>query len=851
MRSPRSHRRSSTRHLILVGSLLASSVFAVREAPAGDCTGSTQECCTAGSEAGCADAACCGAVCSVDPFCCDSQWDSICADEALEVCEACRCGSGDCCAPHGGLGCDDASCCSVVCQGDPFCCETEWDGGCVLLARSLCAGTCPTSCDLPPSNKTETEECLQELNGSCGSPSNQELEVGDAILGCTWAFQPDGGPAQRDTDWYELTIPTATRVDIQVFSEALCFAAILRQGDCNNLLMVTQSSTGAGDCPSSGQVCLAPGSYQVFVAPDAFTGVPFPPTASSPSNAYVLQIDGEPCDASPPANDSCGGATPLVLPDDGSDQPSVLVPLSNRFAATNFQQASCGYGGQAFTRDVFFLFRPPAGFEGDYLISTCSQGGTAPYFDTGIEVWRGCPTAGGSPIACNDDGDLCNAQDGSDLQFASSLYVNLGPTTAAEPYIIRVGGWDGAVGEGSIFLQFVGTRPSCDDPGALPCCEAHEDGQPFCADEPCCERVCGIDAFCCSITWDSICASFARSYCEVCGGSGGTLGGSDDCATAVPVIVGQSIEFSTALASSETAYPTCDGFTLGRDLYFLFVPPQTGAYTFDTCSGGGTAPFDTVIEAWTACPNAGGILMACNDDGGDASCLPLRSSLTAQLVGGVPVTIRVGGIGTSAGQATLRVNEGPVGLACTNPQSIGLGMTPFDRADATQDLDLSGSCAIGSAGNATVWNAVWFEYRAERSGTCTVSTCGAADHDTRLAVLTGCSPSTAVACNDDGVGCGGFTSFLAFEASCGQTYLIAVGGFQASTYQGTGQLTLAQSGPVCPPPLPGDLNGDGVVDGADLGILLTGWGGSGAADLNGDGVVDGADLGILLTSWIP
>jgi uncharacterized protein (DUF2141 family) len=49
----------------------------------------------------------------------------------------------------------------------------------------------------------------------------------------------------------------------------------------------------------------------------------------------------------------------------------------------------------------------------------------------------------------------------------------------------------------------------------------------------------------------------------------------------------------------------------------------------------------------------------------------------------------------------------------------------------------------------------------------------------------------------------------------------------------------------------GDLNGDGVVNGADLGILLTGWGTSGAGDLNGDGVVDGADLGILLTAWTP
>lgn len=47
----------------------------------------------------------------------------------------------------------------------------------------------------------------------------------------------------------------------------------------------------------------------------------------------------------------------------------------------------------------------------------------------------------------------------------------------------------------------------------------------------------------------------------------------------------------------------------------------------------------------------------------------------------------------------------------------------------------------------------------------------------------------------------------------------------------------------------GDLNGDGVVDGADLGLLLGAWGTAGA-DLNADGTTDGADLGILLGSWI-
>ncbi len=49
---------------------------------------------------------------------------------------------------------------------------------------------------------------------------------------------------------------------------------------------------------------------------------------------------------------------------------------------------------------------------------------------------------------------------------------------------------------------------------------------------------------------------------------------------------------------------------------------------------------------------------------------------------------------------------------------------------------------------------------------------------------------------------------------------------------------------------PGDLTGDCVVDGADLGELLALWGTNDpAADLNGDGEVDGADLGELLSLW--
>jgi len=52
------------------------------------------------------------------------------------------------------------------------------------------------------------------------------------------------------------------------------------------------------------------------------------------------------------------------------------------------------------------------------------------------------------------------------------------------------------------------------------------------------------------------------------------------------------------------------------------------------------------------------------------------------------------------------------------------------------------------------------------------------------------------------------------------------------------------------PPCPADLDGNGQVDGGDLGMLLGVWGtGTGPADFNGDGRVDGSDLGTLLGAW--
>jgi len=52
------------------------------------------------------------------------------------------------------------------------------------------------------------------------------------------------------------------------------------------------------------------------------------------------------------------------------------------------------------------------------------------------------------------------------------------------------------------------------------------------------------------------------------------------------------------------------------------------------------------------------------------------------------------------------------------------------------------------------------------------------------------------------------------------------------------------------PSLPADLNGDGLVNGFDLAIVLGAWGTAHAtADLNDDGIVNGADLATVLGAW--
>lgn len=189
---------------------------------------------------------------------------------------------------------------------------------------------------------------------------------------------------------------------------------------------------------------------------------------------------------------------------------------------------------------------------------------------------------------------------------------------------------------------------------------------------------------------------------------------------------------------------------------------------------------------------------------------------------------------------TITQGAAAVGDDCGAAVVIGEGTFTFNSTNATNgSMTIPASC--NDAGNTTFVKDVWFRYTPTCSGTVTVSTCGQANFDTRLAVYANTCPipSTPVlACSDNAVGCASNTSRTEFTAAAGSPYLIRVGGVSTG---GSGSVTVS-----CASACISDLNSDGFVDGADLGLLLANWSGTGVGDVTGDGYIDGADLSVML-----
>ena len=242
------------------------------------------------------------AVCNLDNFCCETQWDSVCASLASDLAECEPCAQPFCDEAQGFAGFALTPACeAVVCGEDPFCCDSSWDGFCAVAALDEPAcfpcfspGTPQPPCTLdlpavPAEAISEGESCGEDLNGGCDSSneSYKTITCDQVVVGSAWA---DGG--SRDTDWYLLNTTSEgalfVSVEAQFPSEILVYESF--EGCPAGTPVLTASTSDY--CDQNGLlITLDAGTHAIVVRPSVTTGY----ACGSGFNDYILTVTSTSC----------------------------------------------------------------------------------------------------------------------------------------------------------------------------------------------------------------------------------------------------------------------------------------------------------------------------------------------------------------------------------------------------------------------------------------------------------------------------------------------------------------------------------------------------------------------------
>ncbi|HCA39150.1 MAG TPA: hypothetical protein DEO92_05670 [Phycisphaerales bacterium] len=292
---------------------------------------------------------------------------------------------------------------------------------------------------------------------------------------------------------------------------------------------------------------------------------------------------------------------------------------------------------------------------------------------------------------------------------------------------------------------------------------------------------------------------------------------------------------------------TCGHDTIFKDVWYEYTAACTGTFHVNTCGVGGV---DTVIAVYDNTSGCGGTMLDCNDQSPTCSSYPNTSTVNVPVSQGQSLLVRVGGWTENnfgSVQVTFHLYEGAANDDCSDAETIASGSHDFDTRCADTDGVLHSDCQW----DGQTYNDLWYRWTAPCTGELTVSTCDIADYDTDLVVYHdsgSCPPddSDLLACNDDGPGCGGYTSHLTATVFEGQTFLIRVGGYNSSD-EGTGTVLID-----CEEQCVGDINGDGTTGVDDLLAVIAVYGTTDpSGDVDGNGVVDVADLLLVIDAWGP
>jgi len=224
------------------------------------------------------------------------------------------------------------------------------------------------------------------------------------------------------------------------------------------------------------------------------------PVVAPPVCGNGVLESGEQCD--PPNASTCGPNCRTITASGGfSDScgaPSVISNGVTSFSNVGATRDGANEGGQCFfgpfAADIWFCYAAP--LTGYITVNLCSSS-----FDSMLAVYNGCTCPATPIIACDDDG--CG-----EIGRGSRVTVEV---VSGQSYMIRVGGYDGETGGGTITIGPPGGEFASCTPDRGTC--TVRAATPGCGDVPCCQSVCAFDAFCCTDAWDQECAVDAAFLC--------------------------------------------------------------------------------------------------------------------------------------------------------------------------------------------------------------------------------------------------------------------------------------------------------------------------------------------------
>jgi hypothetical protein len=243
--------------------------------------------------------------------------------------------------------------------------------------------------------------------GTGGTEFNTECATQTVTMPCAGGGGPDL--------WYSYTAPSAGELTVETCGAATYDTALAIYESCGGTLIQCNDDA----CSLQSRVTGTLGAGQTVVIQVA--------GYSGAVGSGTLQLAFVPAGED---NDDCAGAT---LVGEGSH------PFSNVGATTDGPDepgACLAFNYSQVGSDIWYEYIPAQG--GTATVSLCGSG-----YDTKLAVYEGTCPAGPSAIACNDD--FCGLQ--SQVEFGVSGGVS---------YFIRIGGYNGAQGSGTMTISLEG-----------------------------------------------------------------------------------------------------------------------------------------------------------------------------------------------------------------------------------------------------------------------------------------------------------------------------------------------------------------------------------------------------------